>query len=173
MIVEDPVIMLVDDSLNDRLLMRIVLERAGFVQPLQFASDGEETIAYLRGDGIYHDRKRHPLPTVLLLDLNMPGTNGFEVLEWIRKQPMLRRIRVNILSASGRQEDIDRAFDLGANSYLIKPAKLDELTHLAKTLVTWLKLSQFPTLTDGSETAPADSASAMRAEDQPRLQRHG
>jgi len=171
--IEDPVILLVDDSLNDRLLMRIVLERAGFVQPLQIAGDGAEAIAYLGGDGIYGDRHRYPLPTVLLLDLNMPGKSGFEVLEWIRQQPMLRRIRVNILSASGRQEDIDRAFDLGANSYLIKPAKLDELSHLAQTLVAWLKLSQFPTLTAGRETAPSQSAPPALADDGPRLLRHG
>jgi CheY-like chemotaxis protein len=153
MIVEDPVILLVDDSLNDIMLMRLVLERAGFVQPLQFARDGEETIAYLRGDGPFGDRKLFPLPTVLLLDLNMPKKNGFEVLEWIRKQPLLGRIRVNILSASGRQEDIDRAFDLGANSYLVKPTKLDELAHLAKTLVAWLKVSQFPTLDGVNESS--------------------
>jgi CheY-like chemotaxis protein len=158
MIVEDPIILLVDDSLNDRMLMRMVLERAGFVQPLQFARDGEETIAYLRGDGAYSDRNQYPLPTVLLLDLNMPKKNGFEVLEWIRQQPLLGRIRVNILSASGRQVDIDRAFDLGANSYLVKPTKFDELTHLAKTLVAWLKVSQFPTLAGANEQAePAEA----------------
>ncbi len=83
-----------------------------------------ETTAHLRGAGAYSDRKLFPLPTVVLLDLNMPKENGLEMLEWIRKQPRLGRIRVSILSASGRQEDVDRAFDLGANSSLVKISQI-------------------------------------------------
>lgn len=151
--IEDPIVLLVDDSENDALLMRTVFSRAGFLQPLQFAHDGDEAIAYLRGDGVFGDRLRHPLPTTVLLDLNMPRRNGFEVLEWIRRQPDLKRLRVYILSASSRPEDIERAYDLGANSYLVKPGNLDGLMHMAKTLAAWLKLSHF---------APALGSSAHR-----------
>ena len=146
MTIEDPIVLIVDDSEYDALLMRTVFERCGFVQPLRFARDGEEAIAYLRGDGVYIDRKQFPLPTVVLLDLNMPRKNGFEVLEWIQQQPALRRLRVYVLSASSRAEDIQRSYDLGAGSYLVKPGNLDGLMHLAKTLITWLKLSQFAPL---------------------------
>ena len=146
MTVEDPIILVADDDDLATLLMHTVFERAGFVQPLRFAHDGEETIAYLRGDGVYSDRSLYPLPTVLLLDLNMPRKNGFEVLAWIRQQPALKRLRVYVLSASSRAEDIQRSYDLGAGSYLIKPGNLDGLMHLAKTLITWLKLSQFAPL---------------------------
>ena len=142
----EPIILLVDDSPNDALLMRTVFQRAGFVQPLQFAVDGDDAIAYLRGDGRYGDRKQFPLPTTMLLDLNMPRRNGFEVLEWVRRQPGLRRLRVYILSASNRPQDIDRAYDLGVNSYLVKPGSLDGLLHLAKCLCAWLQVSHFAPL---------------------------
>ena len=148
MTTEDPIVLIVDDSENDILLMRTVFGRAGFVQPLRFARDGEHAIAYLRGDGPYRDRKQYPLPTVVLLDLNMPRKNGFEVLEWIRQQPLLKRLRVYILSASSRSEDIERTYDLGANSYLVKPGNLDGLMQLAKCLFAWLKLNHFAPLTE-------------------------
>lgn len=150
MTVENPIVLLVDDSADDALLMRMAFERAGFVQPLRHVHNGEEAIAYLRGDGAYRDRSLFPLPTTLLLDLNMPRKNGFEVLEWLRSQPELRRLRVYILSASNRAQDIERAYDLGANSYLVKPGNLDGLLHLAKALVAWLKLSHFAPVTKSS-----------------------
>ena len=143
MLIEDPLVLLVDDSADDATLVRIVFERAGFVQPLQFAHDGEGVIAYLRGDGGFADRQKFPLPTAVLLDLNLPRQNGFAVLAWIRQQPEHRRRCVYILSASNRAEDIQRAYELGANSYLVKPSTLDELTVVAKGLLAWLKLSHF------------------------------
>jgi CheY-like chemotaxis protein len=118
---------------------------------LRSAQDAHEAIAYLRGDGAYGDRLQFPLPTALLLDLNLPGQNGFELLEWIRHQPALKRLRVFILSASSRTQDIERAYDLGASSYLVKPRNLDGLIHLAKSLIGWLKLNHFAPLTDAHE----------------------
>lgn len=143
MLTEHPTVLIVDDSENDALLMQTIFERSGFVRPIQFARDGDEAIAYLRGDGIHRDRTQHPLPTVVLLDLNMPRVNGFEVLEWIRQQPELARLRVYVLSASNRTEDIVHAHALGANSYLVKPGSLQGLTHLATTLLAWLRLNHF------------------------------
>lgn len=151
MMVDDPIVLLVDDSANDSLLMRTVFERAGFVQPLRFAGDGDEAIAYLRGDGQFQDRRLYPLPTTVLMDLNMPGKNGFEILDWIRHQPHLQRLRVYILSASSRPEDIQRSYDLGANSYLVKPGNLDGLLHLARCLIAWLKITHFVPLADARE----------------------
>ena len=146
--IENPIVLIVDDSENDALLMRTVFERAGFLPPIQFARDGIEAIEYLRGDGIYRDRLAYPLPTVMLLDLNMPRKNGFEVLSWIREQPALRRLCVHVLSASDLPADIRRAYDLGANSYMVKPRNLDGLTHLAKTLLAWLNLNHVASLTE-------------------------
>lgn len=146
MMIENPIILLVDDSENDTRLMQAVFARGGFAEPLRTASDADEAIAYLRGTGAYSDRVQFPLPTAMLLDLNMPGKNGFELLEWIRQQPSLKRLRVYILTASSRPEDIVRAYDLGANSYLVKPGNLDGLMHLAQSLVGWLRLNHFAPL---------------------------
>ena len=152
MTVAEPVVLIVDDSENDAMLMRIVFERAGFVQPPQFAVDGDHAVAYLQGEGRYGDRTKFPMPTVVLLDLNMPRRNGFEILEWIRRQPALKRLHVYILSASSRPDDIARAYDLGANSYLVKPGNLDGLLHMAKCLVAWLRLSHFPPVSDAGDS---------------------
>lgn len=141
--IEDPIVLFVEDSEDDALLVRIAFERAGFVRPLQIAHDGEAAISYLRGDGGLTDRKKFPLPTVVLLDLNLPRQTGFQVLAWIRQQPEFKRMVVYILSASNRTEDIERAYDLGANSYLVKPGVLDGLTVVAQGLLAWLKLSHF------------------------------
>lgn len=144
MIVADPVILLVDDCRDAVLLMSTVFARAGHGQPLQFAYDGGEAIAYLRGDGVHADRLKYPLPTAMLLDLNMPGKDGFDVLEWLRTQPGLKALRVYVLSASSRPEDIQRAYALGASAYLVKPGNLNGLMQMAKDLLAWLKLCHFP-----------------------------
>jgi len=77
----------------------------------------------------------------VLLDLNMPRKNGFEVLAWLRDQPELKRLHVYVLSASSQEEDIRRCYNLGANAYLVKPGNLDGLMHQARCLLAWLKLS--------------------------------
>ncbi len=141
--ISDPIVLLVDDSRDDSLLMRVVFERAGFAQPPRFAFDGMDAIAYLQGDGRYGDRTQFPIPTVVLMDLNMPRKNGFEALEWIRGQPAFRRLPVYILSGSSRPQDIERAYDLGANSYLVKPGNLDGLVQMAKCLFGWINISHF------------------------------
>lgn len=138
----DPIVLVADDCENDALLMETVFRRAGWVQPLRFVRDGEQAIAYLEGAGGYADRTRHPLPSVLLLDLNMPRKNGFQVLAWIWEQPALRGLHVYVLSASSQPEDIRRAYELGAKSYLVKPGNLDGLTAMARTLLDWTSLSR-------------------------------
>jgi CheY-like chemotaxis protein len=153
---EDPIVLLVDDLDAATELMRIVFERAGYVEPLRLASDGEQAIAYLRGDSGSPNYTQHGMPTVVLLDLNMPRKNGFEVLEWIRKQPALNQLCVCILSASNLPEDIARAYDLGANAYLVKPGNLAGLMHMATSLLAWLRLVQFaPLEMDEGSAVPA------------------
>src|SRR3989442_6456219 len=115
-------ILLVDDSENDREIMRVAFKKANFSNPLQEVHNGEEAIAYLKGEDVYTDRNKFPLPAVMLLDLNMPMKNGFDLLSWVRTQPALKRLSIVILTASTRMEDVERAFDLGANSFLVKPS---------------------------------------------------
>jgi len=97
-------------------------------------NDGNEVIAYLSGEGKYADRKRFPMPGLLLLDLKMPGRDGFEVLEWVRGRQELRDLQVVVLTASDQFRDINRSFELGANSFLVKPAEFDEFVGMVEAL---------------------------------------
>lgn len=115
-------ILLVDDSENDLMLMRMAFKKAAFNYPLQEVHHGQEAIDYLKGEGVYTERDKFPLPAVMLLDLNMPMKDGFAVLDWVRTQPALKRMSIIILTASMHMKDVERAFDLGAHSFLVKPA---------------------------------------------------
>ena len=143
---EKKTILLVDDSENDLFLMRTAFKKAELNSPLQEVNNGEEAIAYLKGEGRYSDRNQFPLPTVMILDLNMPMKNGFDVLDWVRTQPALKRMSIIILTASMRMEDVKRAFDLGANSFLVKPATVEELIVMIRCLRDWLQYNHFPPL---------------------------
>jgi CheY-like chemotaxis protein len=137
-------ILLVDDNEDDVVIMRNSFTQAEIPNPVQSLPDGEEAIAYLKGEGRYQDRHRHPFPVVVFLDLNMPKKNGLEVLQWIREQPKLRTLTVHILSASSRSADVERAFELGANSYLIKPSRVQALVAMLKAWHTITQSSAFP-----------------------------
>lgn len=136
-------ILLVDDSENDLFLMRAAFKKAAFDIPLHEVHNGEEAIAYLQGAGPYEDRDRFPLPTIMLMDLNMPMKNGFDVLAWVRAQTGLKRLSIVVLTASLRTEDVERAFDLGTNAFLVKPGTLDALTAMIRILRDWMQINHF------------------------------
>lgn len=127
-------ILLAEDDENDVLMFRRAARKAKFDQPLQVVSDGEETIAYLKGEGKYHDRQKFPLPGLVVLDLKMPRGNGFEVLQWLRAQPSFQSMQVVVLSSSDEIRDINRAYELGANSFLVKPLSFDEFVGMLEAL---------------------------------------
>ena len=143
---ENQTILLVDDSENDILLVRTAFKKSKITNPIQEAHNGDEAIAYLQGEPPFDDRAKYPLPALMLLDLNMPMRDGFQVLEWLRSQPGLKRLTVIVLTASLREEDVDRAFDLGANSFLVKPSSIEALTSLGGILRDWLGWTHFPQL---------------------------
>jgi CheY-like chemotaxis protein len=116
-----PIVLYVEDEENDVFFMQMAFEKTGMNWLLQSVPDGPKAIAYLAGAGPYADRERHPLPSVVLLDLNLPGCSGFEVLQWLREQPQFQQLPAVIFSSSGRQEDRDKAQALGANGYIEKP----------------------------------------------------
>ena len=145
---EKTTILLVDDSETDLLLMRRAFKQANADARLQEVNNGEEAIAYLKGERVYDDREQYPFPTVVLLDLNMPMKNGFEVLAWVRAQPILRRLSIIVLTTSERVEDVERAFDAGAQAYLVKPATMQGLIAMIRSLCDWLQYNQFPPLKD-------------------------
>jgi len=141
-------ILLVEDDSTDVFLLRRAFQKAGMENRLEVVSDGEQAVAYLAGEGRYADRDRHPLPSLVLLDVKLPRKSGFEMLRWLRQQPHFRALPVVMLTSSGRAADIGRAYDAGATVYHIKPSGLDELVELARTLNAHSSVWNEATLTD-------------------------
>lgn len=129
-----PVILLVDDNPHDVVLIRLAFRKVGIIDSIQLVKDGAEAIRYINGEGTYADRHQYPPPTLLLLDLKMPGANGFEVLKWIRAQESLESLVVVVMSGSRDDSDIQMAYQLGANSYLVKPTKFEDLVKMMESL---------------------------------------
>jgi CheY-like chemotaxis protein len=125
-----PTILLADDNEDDTKLVSAVLKRVDLPYHLEVVRDGDQALAYLKGEGIFADRGRYPLPVLLLLDLKMPGVSGFEVLQWIRNERQLDRLLVVVLTGSTRSTDMEKAFHLGANAYVVKSPKFDDLLSL-------------------------------------------
>lgn len=139
-------VLLVEDDANDILLMQRAFDKAQLAGPLH-VSDGDEAVAYLAGEGSYADRARYPLPVLILLDLKLPRKSGLEVLDWLRRQPGLKRVPVVVLTSSEERKDVNQAYDLGANSYLTKPVAFQELLELVRRLdVYWLLTNEQPDL---------------------------
>jgi CheY-like chemotaxis protein len=138
-------ILQIEDEENDILFLQMAAEKAGIVKPIQVARNGREAIDYLSGNGKFADRGQFPLPCVVLLDLKLPQVPGFEVLKFIRSHPRLRTLVVIVLSSSDQDADIENAYLLGANSYLVKPANPGDLvTALNLIKAYWLRLNRMP-----------------------------
>lgn len=145
MSIEASPILVAEDNPDDAFMLRRAFAKANVANPLVFVIDGDEAIEYLSGTGRYASRLHHPLPAVLLLDLKMPRRNGFEVLEWIRDHPGLGRLPVVVLTSSRESSDVSRAYELGANSYLVKPGSPDDLLATVQGLgLYWLVLNESP-----------------------------
>jgi CheY-like chemotaxis protein len=144
------VILLVEDNEDDVILLHRAFLRARVLNPLLVVKDGEEAIYYLEGSGRYANRMEFPLPSVVLLDLKLPGIGGFDLLRWVRKQPGLRNLRVVVLTSSDRISDVNQAYQLGASSFLVKPADLDSLIQImAAFRGQWLWLKTPPEVSGG------------------------
>jgi CheY-like chemotaxis protein len=140
-------ILIAEDNQDHVLLLRRALQKGEFLHPVFVVNDGEETIAYLNGEGKYANRSEYPLPALLLLDLKMPGKNGFEVLEWIRRQPGLKRLRIVVLTTWDAPRDVNRAYELGANAFMVKPFDRSQYLQLTDAIKGyWLSLSAAPDL---------------------------
>jgi len=143
--IESAVILLAEDDEDHILLVRRAFKKARLLNPLHVVRDGEEAIAYFKGTGRYAKRVEFPLPALLLLDLKMPKKNGFEVLEWIRQEPRLRNLRVIVLTSSEDMRDVNLAYQLGANSFLVKPADFEQFVTVIQALQGyWLWMSEAP-----------------------------
>ena len=132
MTTNNPVILLAEDDDNDVFFMRRALQKAQVEFPLQVVTNGQEAVDYLSGEGKYSDRSAYPLPSLILLDLKMPFLDGFEVLTWIGKQPVLQKIPVAVLTSSAEDRDRRRAAELGAKAYFVKPPKPETIQELSR-----------------------------------------
>ena len=138
-------ILLVEDDPNDVVLVRKAVQKTLLGIPLAVVSNGQEAVHYLKGDGPYANRDMYPFPDILLLDLKMPLMNGFELLRWIRRQPRLKRLPVIVLTGSVHDSDAKLAYDVGANSYVVKPTDFNQLLKTMETLGNfWLEGSKLP-----------------------------
>ena len=138
-------ILVAEDDIDDAFFLQRAFQKAGVSTSLQFVKDGQEAIDYLDGEGDFTDRAAYPAPDLLLLDLKMPRINGFQVLEWVRQQPAFKRLPVIIFSSSDEGKDINHAYDLGANSYLLKPHSSEDLITVAQKLkMYWVEANQTP-----------------------------
>ena len=134
---EKYLVLMVDDSEDDCLLLKMAVSKAERLHFIGSVSNGEEVVEYLNGQGKYADRQQYPIPDMLLLDLMMPRQNGFEVLEWLRRQPFDDMV-VIVLSGSDQSKDIRKALDLGADQYHVKEASSRKRIELVKALEEYL-----------------------------------
>jgi|SRR6267142_2367013 len=149
---ENALILLVEDRADDVVIILRSFDKAGIKNPIQVLSDGEEAIAYLSGSGKYSNREEYPLPELILLDLKMPKVDGFEVLKWTRTHPEVSRLRVVVLTSSDDIRDVNLAYKLGANSFLVKPMDFNHYVEMGTFIAdNWFLWGEKPaTLRDPS-----------------------
>jgi CheY-like chemotaxis protein len=130
-----------EDDANDAFLIERAFAKLSPRIPLHFVHDGQEAIDYLA----QNHSSAHSIPTMMLVDLKLPRRSGFDVIAWVRGRPGLRRLPIVVLSSSSLAEDVNRAYDFGANSYLVKPSSLSDFEELVRRLEQyWLELNHCP-----------------------------
>ncbi|HVN87934.1 MAG TPA: response regulator [Candidatus Binatia bacterium] len=138
-----PILLVEDDDGHARLLER-TLRRSGLAHFIVRVADGQEAIDYLSiADGA-HDRERHPRPGLILLDIRMPRLDGFEVLTHVRRSAPHRHLPVIMLTSTDNQQEVNRAYDLGANGYVVKPVNIERFTERVMTLGRFLDVVELP-----------------------------
>jgi CheY-like chemotaxis protein len=140
-------VLLVEDDENDVLFLRRAFKQAGIPNSLHVVNNGDEAIEYLAGSGRYADRALFPMPAFVLLDLKMPRRTGLEVLAWAKRRPGVKRIPIVMLTSSKSDTDVNDAYELGANSYLVKPVAFERLIELTRSLrLYWLGVNEPPAI---------------------------
>lgn len=138
------VVLVVEDNADDWFLLQRGIKRAGITQTFQHVPDGQQAIDYLQGVNPFSDRTVYPLPVLVLLDLKLPVKHGFEVLSWIRQRPQLNGLAVVIFSSSKAEADLVRAYNSGANAFLVKPTAAEKLPEVLHALdLFWLRNNEF------------------------------
>ena len=139
-------ILLVEDNEDDAELIRYAFDKAAIPNPILTVGDGDAAVNYIEGNGAYADRDSYPLPGLILLDLKLPRRSGFEVLEAVRTNKATTQTPVVVLTSSDQQVDIERAYGLCANAYLVKPVSREALLAMVRALDDfWIKLNRAAT----------------------------
>jgi CheY-like chemotaxis protein len=134
-----------DDDPDDRMFMKEAWDESRVANELKFVTDGEELLDYLHQRGDYDDPEEAPRPGLILLDLNMPRVDGREALEKIKNHEELQSIPIVVLTSSKAEEDILRSYDMGVNSYIVKPVTFEKLVDVIQTLgLYWLEIVELP-----------------------------
>jgi len=142
---DQSVILLAEDREDDILLIKRSFTKAFISNPIHVVRDGEQAMAYLEGEGKYSNRAEYPLPDLLLLDLKMPVKDGFEVIRWIRRHPTLRTLPIVVLTSSQDMRDVNSAYQLGANSFLVKPMDFENFVEMSRFINGfWLRFNKPP-----------------------------
>jgi CheY-like chemotaxis protein len=136
-------ILIAEDSEDDAFFLERAFRKIGLKNPLQILTDGALVMDYLKAESQFTDRSEYPFPSVLFLDIKMPKVSGFEVLQWLKDHEHCRIIPIIAFSSSELPEDIERAYQLGANAYLVKPNKAEELeATLRSTYDFWARCAK-------------------------------
>ena len=135
-------VLLVEDNEGDVRLIKEAFSESKIDKTFSVARDGEEALNYLFARGKYAERTK---PDIILLDINLPKKNGFEILESIKSDPVLKKIPVIMLSSSSSEEHITKSYDLNANCYVTKPVDFDEYTQAVKIIEDfWFQMAKLP-----------------------------
>ncbi len=138
-------ILMADDDADDRRLTQEAFDEGRLINDVRFVENGEQLLDYLRKQGKYAPPAEAPRPGLILLDLNMPRKDGRTVLKEIKSDPILRQIPVVVLTTSKADEDIYRSYDLGVNSYIVKPVTFEALVDILQTLEKyWFEIVELP-----------------------------
>lgn len=138
-------ILLVEDNRMDVELTLDAFKEAKLLNTIYVSPNGQDALDYLFGNGKYADRNTYPMPSLVLLDLKLPGVDGFEVLRQVKTAPILKRLPVVILTSSKEEGDRALSYDIGANSYLVKPVSFDGFLGVVKKIEGyWLSLNIAP-----------------------------
>ena len=138
-------ILLVEDNMQDAELMIRALKKRNLANNLIHLTDGAEALDFLFNRGKYSEREKNALPRIMLLDLKLPKVNGLEVLREIKKNDKMHTMTVVIVTSSAEDPDIKLAYELGANSYVVKPVNFDAFSEVMSNLgMYWLLINQYP-----------------------------
>jgi CheY-like chemotaxis protein len=143
-------ILLAEDNPDDAFFIQRAFHTAEIRHPLFLVADGQQAIDFMSGKGRYSDRSVYPLPQLVLCDLKMPGVSGFEVIDWMRKHGPTKLVPIVVLSSSALPQDVNHAYALGANAYMVKPADARALDRLFRTMAEFWLAGEMPSTANTS-----------------------